>query len=715
MKYYVLYVENTKSFFTYKSEEEYKPGEWCIVDFSGRKRSAVILRETEEEKIDFDIKKIKEIDSRADILSIPEDIIKLVDWMAAYYISDYYNVIKTVFPGILKLNYSQKAVFFKELENTEKYDIETIKEFNDYMKNKKIVTSATLIKKFGKDIVSYAQSKDAVKIEKHLITKENKIKEIETDGIINETDIELNEEQKNTVDAIENGNNNYYLIKGITGSGKTEVYIRLIKNALKSGEGSIFLVPEISLTPQMMHRLRREFGNNVALLHSRLTAKERKEEWYSIKSGNKKVVIGARSAVFAPVQNLKYIILDEEHETTYKQESNPRYHTKNVAIKRANLLENVKVVLGSATPSFDTYYQAKEGVIELLELNNRYNDAKKPVYDLVNLQNVNGNFSHELLEKISEKLSKNEQIILILNRKAFSTFIKCRDCGTVETCPNCSISLNYYRKENKLKCHYCGYEKYFKPVCGNCGSKNLIHLGTGTEKIESELGELFKDARILRIDSENTRTQEQFEKMYNDFKDHKFDILLGTQIIAKGFHFPDVTLVSIINADIILNFPDFRAGEKTYQLLTQASGRSGREKKEGEVLIQTYDPDNDAIKKTITDNYEGYYENEMAIRKILKYPPYGRIINIVISSETETGLKDKAEKFYNMIREKNSFIPKPFKAPIYRINNRYRYQIFIKSDRMSINNIKHKIRNSMINYREKDVRISVDVDPVNLL
>ncbi|WP_435308500.1 replication restart helicase PriA [Sebaldella termitidis] len=715
MKYYVLYVENTKSFFTYKSEEEYKPGEWCIVDFSGRKRSAVILRETEEDKIDFDIKKIKEIDSRADILSIPEDIIKLMDWMAVYYISDYYSVIKTVFPGILKLNYSQKAVFYKELENTEKYNSETIKDFNDYMKKKKVVTSATLIKKFGKDLVSYAQSKDAVKIEKHLITKENKIKEIETDGIINETDIELNEEQKNTVEAIENGNNDYYLIKGITGSGKTEVYIRLIKNALKSGGGSIFLVPEISLTPQMMDRLKREFSNNVALLHSRLTTKERKEEWNAIKSGNKKVVIGARSAVFAPVQNLKYIILDEEHETTYKQESNPRYHTKNVAIKRANLLENVKVILGSATPSFDTYYQAKEGVIELLELKNRYNDAKKPVYDLVNLQNVNGNFSHELLEKISEKLLKNEQIILILNRKAFSTFIKCRDCGTVETCPNCSISLNYYRKENKLKCHYCGYEKYFKPVCGNCGSKNLIHLGTGTEKIELELGEIFKDARILRIDSENTKTQEQFEKMYNDFKNHKYDILLGTQIIAKGFHFPNVTLVSIINADIILNFPDFRAGEKTYQLLTQASGRSGREKKEGEVLIQTYDPDNDAIKKTISDNYEGYYENEMEIRKILKYPPYGRIINIVISSETETGLKEKAEKFYNMIKEKNSFIPKPFKAPIYRINNRYRYQIFIKSDRISINNIKHRIRSSLVNYREKDVRISVDVDPVNLL
>lgn len=715
MKYYVLYVENTKSFFTYKSEEEYKPGEWCIVDFSGRKRSAVILRETEEDKIDFDIKKIKEIDSRADILSIPEDIIKLMDWMAVYYISDYYNVIKTVFPGILKLNYSQKAVFYKELENAEKYNSETIKDFNDYMKKKKVVTSATLIKKFGKDLVSYAQSKDAVKIEKHLITKENKIKEIETDGIINETDIELNEEQKNTVEAIENGNNDYYLIKGITGSGKTEVYIRLIKNALKSGGGSIFLVPEISLTPQMMDRLKREFSNNVALLHSRLTAKERKEEWNAIKSGNKKVVIGARSAVFAPVQNLKYIILDEEHETTYKQESNPRYHTKNVAIKRANLLENVKVILGSATPSFDTYYQAKEGVIELLELKNRYNDAKKPVYDLVNLQNVNGNFSHELLEKISEKLLKNEQIILILNRKAFSTFIKCRDCGTVETCPNCSISLNYYRKENKLKCHYCGYEKYFKPVCGNCGSKNLIHLGTGTEKIELELGEIFKDARILRIDSENTKTQEQFEKMYNDFKNHKYDILLGTQIIAKGFHFPNVTLVSIINADIILNFPDFRAGEKTYQLLTQASGRSGREKKEGEVLIQTYDPDNDAIKKTISDNYEGYYENEMEIRKMLKYPPYGRIINIVISSETETGLKEKAEKFYNMIKEKNSFIPKPFKAPIYRINNRYRYQIFIKSDRISINNIKHRIRSSLVNYREKDVRISVDVDPVNLL
>lgn len=715
MKYYMLYVENTKSLFTYKSMEEYEPGEWCIVNFSGRKRSAVILREIEEQKIDFDLKKVKEIDSRADIMSIPKDIIKLIDWLVVYYISDYYNVIKTVFPGILKLNYSKKAVFNNELESNQLHNDEAVKEFNKYIKSKNNITYATLIKKFGKEIVNYAEQKEAVKIEKHLIIKERKVKELETDGIINETNIELNEEQKNAVNKIENDDKNYYLIKGITGSGKTEVYIRLIKNALKKGEGSIFLVPEISLTPQMMQRLNKEFSNNVALLHSKLSVKERKEEWYSIKRGDKKVVIGARSAIFAPVQNLRYIILDEEHETTYKQENNPRYHTKNVAIKRANLLDGVKVILGSATPSFDTYYQAKEGIIELIELNTRYNDAKMPIYDLVNLQNVNGNLSHELLEKISEKLSKKEQVILILNRKAFSTFIKCRSCGTVETCPNCSISLNYYKRENKLKCHYCGFEKYFKPVCSNCGSDELIHLGTGTEKVETELNEIFRDAGILRIDSENMKTQEQFKNMYNDFKNHKYDILLGTQMIAKGFHFPDVTLVGIINADIILNFPDFRAGEKTFQLLTQASGRAGRAKKEGEVLIQTYDPENDVIQKTINDNYEEYYQNEMKLRQILKYPPYGRIINIVLSSETEDGLKDKAEKLYNMIKEKNSFVPKPFKAPIYRINSRYRYQIFIKSDRISINDIKYKIRNSLVNYKEKDIRISIDVDPINLL
>ena len=715
MKYYILYVENTKSLFTYKSEEEYKLGEWCIVNFSGRKRSAVIMREIEEEKIDFDIKKVKEIEGRAEIMSIPEDIIKLIDWLVSYYISDYYNVIKTVFPGILKLNYSKKAVFLKELEENKVYSNELINEFNNYIKSKTSVTVSTITKKFGKELVEYARTKEAVKIEKQLIVKERKVKELETDGVINETNIELNDEQNNAVNIIENSEKNYFLIKGITGSGKTEVYIRLIKNALIEGRGSIFLVPEISLTPQMMSRLKKEFSNNVALLHSRLTNKERKEEWYAIKSGNKKVVIGARSAIFAPVQDLKYIILDEEHETTYKQDNNPRYHTKNVAIKRANLLGEVKVIFGSATPSFETDYQAKEGILTLIELNSRYNDAKRPTFDLVNLQKVTGNFSHELLEKISEKLSKKEQIILILNRKAFSTLVKCKSCGEVETCPNCSISLSYYRRENKLKCNYCGYEKPFQKVCGKCGSEEQIHLGTGTEKIETELREIFKDARILRIDSENTKTQEQFENMYNDFKDQKYDILLGTQIIAKGFHFPNVTLVSIINADIILNFPDFRAGEKTFQLLTQSSGRSGREEKEGEVLIQTYDPENDVIQKTINNDYEGYYKNESGMRKLLNYPPYGRIINIIISSENEEGLKDKAEKLYNMIKERNSFIPKPFKAPIYRINNRYRYQIFIKSDRMSINGMKSKIKNSLINYKEKDVRISVDVDPINLL
>ena len=715
MNYYQLYVENTQGLFTYKSGEKYNIGEWCIVNFSGRRRLALVIKAIEEKELNFDIAKVKEVESRADVLSVPEDIVKLAEWMTSYYISDYYNVIRTVFPGILKLSYSKKIIYISDLPYSDSYSDDEINEFNEYMRKKNVVTESTLVKKFTKEFVQYALKSGLVKAEKQLITKEKKIINKEIDQKIKKESIILNEEQERALSLIENSEKKYFLLKGITGSGKTEIYIHLIKNALIQGMGSIFLVPEISLTPQMLERLKREFMDNVATIHSRLSIKERKEEWRLIKEGYKKVVIGARSAVFAPVQNLKYIILDEEHENTYKQENNPRYHTKNVAIKRANLLDGAKVILGSATPAFDSYYQAKTDVLELVELNNRFNNAKKPKYDLVNIEKLNGNFSHELLEKISEKLSKKEQVILVLNRKAFSTTIKCRVCGEVEKCPHCSNSLSYYKKINKLKCNYCGYERKFDGTCSSCGSDELIQLGTGTEKIETELKEIFGDARILRIDSESTKTQEQFEKMYNDFLNQKYDILLGTQIIAKGFHFPNVTLVGIINADVILNFPDFRAGEKTFQLLTQASGRAGREEKEGEVLIQTYDPENIVIQNTIKDDYEKYYEQETNMRKLLEYPPYGRIINIVLSSEKEDGLKEKSEKFYKLIYERESFISPPFRAPVYKINGRYRYQIFIKSGRENINKVKSKIRKACNNYKEKDVRISIDVDPINLL
>ena len=736
MYYYEIYVENNVNIYTYKSTEKYESGEWCIVNFVNRNKTGLIISETKEENISIDVSKIKYIIGRAPILSIPENIMKLVRWIKDYYISDYYNVIRTVYPGTLKLNYSKKAIYVKNLEeketktenmhlfeeNNEK--LSETEKFNRYMQKKKEVTVATLDKNFSPEIIKRALKEEAIKIEKKLIINSKKMSGEKIKGKIADDDVVLNEEQQKVADRIKNGEKNFYLLKGVTGSGKTEIYINLIKEAIKNGYGSLFLVPEISLTAQMTERLEKQFSDSVAILHSKLTDAEKRKEWTYIRTGEKKIVIGARSAIFAPVQNLKYIIIDEEHENTYKQDNNPRYHTKNVAIKRALIEGDVKVIFGSATPSFESYYQAEKNDIELVELKERFNSAKMPDYEIVDLNNTPDNFSEELLKEMSGALGRQEQVILILNRKAFANLLKCKECGHIPACPNCSISLSYYKYENKLKCSYCGYEKYFNGKCESCGSEKVMQIGTGTEKIEEEIKSYFPESRTVRVDSETVKTKKDYEDIYNDFKNHKYDIMLGTQIIAKGFHFPDVTLVGIINSDIILNFPDFRAGEKTFQLLTQSSGRAGRGSKDGKVVIQTFNGENEVIQNTVTGNYEGYYRKEMELRKILNYPPFGRLIIIVVSSEEEEELEKKARKFYNILMaglssgtnpNGNEFVSEPFKAPIYKINGRYRYQIFVKFNRKNITKVKNVIRKAMNEYKEKKTRISVDVDPVSML
>ena len=736
MYYYEIYVENNVNIYTYKSTEKYEPGEWCIVNFVNRNKTGLIISETKEEDISIDVSKIKFIIDRAPILSIPENIMKLIRWIKDYYISDYYNVIRTVYPGTLKLNYSKKAIYVKNLEDKESETenmylfeksnekLSEIEKFNSYMQKKKEVTTATLDKNFSPDIIKRALKEEAIKIEKKLIVNSKKMSGGKIEGKIADDDVVLNEEQQKVADIIKNGGKKFYLLKGVTGSGKTEIYINLIKEAIKNGYGSLFLVPEISLTTQMTERLEKQFSDSVAILHSKLTDAEKRKEWTYIRTGEKKIVIGARSAIFAPVQNLKYIIIDEEHENTYKQDNNPRYHTKNVAIKRALIEGDVKVIFGSATPSFESYYQAEKNDIELVELKERFNNAKMPDYEIVDLNNTPDNFSEELLKEMSGALGRKEQVILILNRKAFANLLKCKDCGHIPVCPNCSISLSYYKYENKLKCNYCGYEKYFNGKCDACGSEKVMQIGTGTEKIEEEIKSYFPESRTVRVDSETVKTKKDYEDIYNDFKNHKYDIMLGTQIIAKGFHFPDVTLVGIINSDIILNFPDFRAGEKTFQLLTQSSGRAGRGSKDGKVIIQTFNEENEVIQNTVTGNYEGYYRKEMELRKILNYPPFGRLIIIVVSSEEEEELEKKAKKFYNILMAGlnigtnpggNEFVSEPFKAPIYKINGRYRYQIFIKFNRENITKVKNVIRKAMNEYKEKKTRISVDVDPVSML
>ena len=746
MYYYEIYIENNRGIYTYKSKEKYEIGQWCIVNFINRDKMGLILAMTEENKIQLDISKIKKIKEAAPVLSIPDNLMQLIKWIRNYYISDYYSVIKAVYPGALKLNYSKKAIYQKDFleneyligEDNSENSLDEIKKFNDYMKKRKEVTIATLKKNFSSKIVEKAINEKVISIEKKVILNSKISKGEKKKSEIAEKEISLNDEQQKAVDTIKNSENQIFLLKGITGSGKTEIYINLIKESLKQGFGSIFLVPEISLTVQMIQRLEEEFHNEVAILHSKLTDKEKREEWTFIRNGEKKIVIGARSAIFAPVQNLKYIIVDEEHENTYKQENNPRYHVKNVAIKRAflqndNLEEDetvkskkIKVILGSATPSFETYYQAQQGDIQLVELTKRYKNAKLPKFEIADLNETAENFSEKLLDKISQTLKKNEQAILILNRKAFSNLLKCKDCGNIPTCPNCSISLNYYKYDNQLKCHYCGYETQFNSTCDECGSHKMRQIGAGTEKIEEELAGLFPSARIVRVDSESIKTKQNYEKVYNDFKNHKYDIMLGTQIIAKGLDFSNVTLVGIINADIILNFPDFRASEKTFQLLTQASGRAGRGEKNGEVIIQTFNGENDVIKKTIESDYEGYYKNEMIIRKMLNYPPFGRIVILVISAAEENLAKEKAQTLRKEIVKNidtvvklttNNFISDAFKSPIYKINGRYRYQIFFKFERENILKIKKIIKKCAGKFQktEKKLRITIDVDPINMM
>ena len=465
----------------------------------------------------------------------------------------------------------------------------------------------------------------------------------------------------------------------------------------------------------MIDRFKEEFKENIAILHSKLTQSERAKEWYDIYSGRKKVVLGVRSAIFAPVQNLGYIFLDEEHETTYKQDNNPRYNAKQVAIKRVEL-EGAKLVLGSATPSTESFYFAQKGIFKLIELKNRYNNAFLPEVEIVDMKGEESlYFSKRLLDEIRKTLLKGEQVLLLLNRKGYSTYIQCKDCGHVAECSHCSIKYSYYASQGVLKCNYCGRVKRYTGQCSKCGSKNLIHSGKGVERVEEEIKKYF-DVRVIRVDSEMSKDREFFEKMYYDFLDKKYDIMVGTQLISKGLHFPDVTLVGVVNADTILNFPDFRAGEKTYQLVTQVAGRAGRGDKRGRVIVQTYQSEHPVFKRVKTNDYEGFYKEEIYNRELLEYPPFSKTINIGISSKYEKYLEEFVKDFFRDIKYENVEMYGPMRSMVYKVKDRFRYNIFIKGNIKEINIFKKKLKLKLTNYEKNDkIRIVVDVDPINLI
>lgn len=511
-----------------------------------------------------------------------------------------------------------------------------------------------------------------------------------------------------------------FLLHGVTGSGKTEIYLQTIAKVLAEGKEAIVLVPEISLTPQITERFRSRFGELVAVMHSGLSVGEKYDEWRKVHEGKVKVVVGARSAIFAPFQNVGVIILDEEHESTYKQEDSPRYHARDVAIWRSNY-HRCPVILGSATPSLESYARAKKNVYTLLSLKERALKQSLPAVQIVDMREElkKGNrsmFSIDLAESIQTRLDRQEQIVLFLNRRGYSSFVMCRDCGTVLQCENCDISLTYHRSNEKCKCHYCGYEIRVPHTCPQCQSDHIRFFGTGTQKVEEEIAKLFPQARVLRMDVDTTKTKGSHEEILQAFGDGQADILLGTQMIAKGLDYPNITLVGVLSADTSLHLPDFRAAEKTFQLLTQVSGRAGRHDKPGEVVIQTYTPEHYAIDMSKEQHYEPFYEREMHMRHQAGYPPYYFLALIQVSHEDVLMAAEYAGKAVDWLRSQlsnNVSMIGPTASGISRLQNRYRYQCLIKYkiEPGLIPTLMQLIKIYRSDWIKKGVLLTVDLDP----
>ena len=600
--------------------------------------------------------------------------------------------------GLLKLEYQavdQKKVKTQSwvqvnLDKLEKLEISNRAkkklELREYLlAHLETVPLADLLEHYSREQINFFVEHGAIT----MVQKEVQRSAAYFEGIESNQALELNPEQKQACEAVVGAigkKHPPFLLQGITGSGKTEVYLQIIQGALDMGKTAIVLVPEISLTPQMTERFIARFGEQVAILHSGLSNGEKYDEWRKVERGEAQVVVGARSAIFAPLKDLGVIIIDEEHEASYKQDSNPRYHARDVAILRVQY-NRAALVLGSATPSLESRARAGKGVYQHLRLTKRANPlASVPEVQLIDFrdyigQNETSNFTPPLIEAIQDRLAKKEQVVLMLNRRGYSSFVMCRECGTVDTCPNCDISLTLHMDTKTMNCHYCGFSKEIPHVCPNCQSRSIRYYGTGTQKAYDELTELFPEARILRMDVDTTRKKGSHQTLLDQFGKGEADILLGTQMIAKGLDFPNVTLVGVLNADTALNLPDFRSSERTFQLLTQVAGRAGRAEKAGQVLIQSYNPNHYAIRFAKEHDYEGFYAYEMGIRRQLGYPPYYFTIGITLSHKKEEEVLERAYQVMEILRSglsDASVILGPTPKPIARTHNLYHYQILIK-------------------------------------
>ena len=718
-------------------------GSRVFVQFGNRKQLEEGFIIGIKESSEFKLKNIEKIVNEN---GLTEEKVELAKWMARRYFCNISECIKLMLPPgtttkIIENRIKEKNENFVTIidEEVVESDIE-----EDKFKSAKQVRILKFLLDNGEtnlaDLLLFTDTtRDAVKAleKKNYITIEKK--QVERNPFFHKVErqskkLEFTEEQQNAYNEISNkmDKNKYeeYLIYGVTGSGKTEIYLQLIEKALNNNKTSIMLVPEISLTPQTVDRFIARFGEeNIAVLHSKLSIGERFDQWNKIKSGQAKIVIGARSAIFAPVQNLGIIIIDEEHDSSYKSESTPRYNAKDVA-RYLCYESNIPLVLGSATPDTGSLYRTIKKQSVLLRLNKRANNAKLPEIEVVDLREElskknKSMLSEKLQESIKENLENKKQTILFLNRRGFSTFVMCRDCGYTAKCKNCDITLTYHKSTNKLKCHYCGYETKVITKCPECGSENIRYFGTGTQKLESEINTLFPEAKTIRMDVDTVTKKNSHEKILTDFKENKADILIGTQMVVKGHHFPNVTLVGVIAADGSLNMNDYRANEITFQILTQVAGRAGRGEDAGKVIIQTYNPDNFTIECVKQQNEEMFYNTEMRLRKQLKYPPFCDIIVIGVSSKDEQITMKVAQSLHKYLKDRveneniGIMLYKALPAPIDKIKNKYRWRILIKckfgEDIIDLMNNTMEKAQTIKYCKNGDANISIDVNPTNMI
>ncbi len=707
--------------------DDVKVGSRVVVPFGQKMIEGVVIGV--KEKSDFTNGKLKRVVRVIDKTpAITGEGIELMKFMCAKYHVPCAVALRQFLPSEMrKGRVREKLIRFASLKTEPSIEEMKIKIGNraksqlrllDFLKDGKKAKITDLNKDFGNSSVSRVIELGFIDVVEE---RENRLP---YNGLIGSHKmVNLTVDQQSAMSSINDTKKAVTLVHGVTGSGKTEVYLRLIREAISKNKTAIMLVPEISLTPQMLNQLRATFDDNVAILHSGLSAGERFDEWWRLRSGEAKIAVGARSAIFAPLENLGIIIIDEEHDGSYVSESNPRYNTKDVALFRAEFWD-AKLILGSATPDVASYLKAQNGDYNLVNMPKRINQKPMPEMIIADMRTEvrrgnNSAFSTVLKEELVKVVSEGNQAIIFLNRRGYSQHIVCRECGYVAKCECCDIALNYHSVGNILKCHYCGATYKMLPACPECGGVHINYVGTGTQKVVEELKELLPNAKILRMDNDTTRNKEGHYKILSAFAEHKADILVGTQMIAKGHDFPAVALVGILDADMSLFFSDYRSGERTFQLLTQVAGRSGRSDVKGTVVLQTYQPDNPILRFAINYDYSGFYNREISLRRATAYPPFATIVRVMIESEDDTlaidalkNINDSLLDLYNGNRDGFLFYNK-MKSPIKRLKNKFRYQVLIRLKENQDELLTQIYERSLVFLSQK-VLVYVEINPSNL-